>query len=76
MVFIFFCRDLPRAHRFISNLQAGSCYINTYNMYPVQIPFGGYKQSGFGRENGLAVLEGYSQVKSVYVENNDVPPPF
>jgi len=71
-----FTKDLSRAHRFISNLQAGSCYINTYNMYPVQIPFGGYKQSGFGRENGLAVLEGYSQVKSVYVENNDVPPPF
>eukprot|EP00795_Rhopilema_esculentum_P010578 gene10578-19313_t len=71
-----FTKDLPRAHRFISNLQAGSCYINTYNMYPVQIPFGGYKQSGFGRENGLAVLDGYSQVKSVYVENNDVSPPF
>lgn len=71
-----FTKDLSRAHRFIANLQAGSCYINTYNMYPVQIPFGGYKQSGFGRENGLAVLEGYSQVKSVYVENNDVPPPF
>ena len=45
-------------------------------MYPVQIPFGGYKQSGFGRENGLAVLDGYSQVKSVFVENNDVSPPF
>ena len=76
MSFLFVSRDIARAHRFVAQLQAGSCYINNYNVYPVQIPFGGYKMSGIGKENGLAVLEGYSQIKSVYIENNDVEPPF
>ncbi|MEP9397149.1 betaine-aldehyde dehydrogenase [Mesorhizobium sp. KR2-14] len=71
-----FTRDLPRAHRVISELQAGSCWINTYNLAPVEIPFGGYKQSGIGRENALAALGHYSQVKSVYVETGDVASPY
>src|SRR5690606_9323426 len=61
-----FTRDLPRAHRVIAELQAGSCWINNYNLAPVEIPFGGFKQSGIGRENALAALDHYSQVKSVY----------
>ncbi len=67
---------MARAHRFISKLQAGACYINNYNVYPIQLPFGGYKMSGIGRENGLAVLEGYSQLKSVFIHNEDVDCPF
>jgi len=71
-----FTRDLPRAHRVIGELQAGTCWINTYNLTPVELPFGGYKQSGIGRENALAALGHYSQIKSVYVETGDVASPY
>lgn len=43
-------RDIQRAHRVIENLQAGSCFINNYNLTPVEVPFGGYKTSGNGEE--------------------------
>ncbi|WP_312796041.1 betaine-aldehyde dehydrogenase [Tianweitania sp.] len=71
-----FTRDLPRAHRVIGELQAGTCWINAYNLTPVELPFGGYKASGVGRENGLAVLGHYSQLKSVYVETGNVESPY
>ena len=71
-----FTKDLPRAHRVIAELQAGTCWINTYNLTPVEIPFGGFKQSGIGRENSLAALQHYSQLKSVYVETGDVASPY
>lgn len=71
-----FTRDLPRAHRVIAELQAGSCWINHYNLAPAEIPFGGAKQSGIGRENSLAALHHYSQLKSVYVETGDVISPY
>lgn len=71
-----FTRDLPRAHRVASELQAGSCWINNYNLTPVEIPFGGAKQSGIGRENSLAALHHYSQLKTVYVETGDVASPY
>lgn len=71
-----FTRDLPRAHRVIGELQAGTCWINTYNLSPAEIPFGGAKQSGIGRENSLAALQHYSQLKSVYVETGDVASPY
>ncbi|OQM75181.1 betaine-aldehyde dehydrogenase [Manganibacter manganicus] len=71
-----FTRDLPRAHRVISQLQAGTCWINAYNLTPVEMPFGGYKQSGIGRENALEALGHYSQVKSVYVETGNVDSPY
>jgi betaine-aldehyde dehydrogenase len=71
-----FTRDLPRAHRVIAELQAGTCWINAYNLTPVEIPFGGFKQSGIGRENSLAALALYSQLKSVYVETGDVASPY
>jgi betaine-aldehyde dehydrogenase len=67
-----FTRDIQRAHRVIAALNAGTCWINTYNLTPVEMPFGGYKKSGFGRENGHAAIGHYSQVKSVYVEMGDV----
>ncbi|MEZ5782130.1 MAG: betaine-aldehyde dehydrogenase [Rhizobiaceae bacterium] len=71
-----FTRDLTRAHRVIAQLQAGTCWINAYNLTPVELPFGGYKQSGIGRENGIEALGHYSQVKSVYVETGDVESPY
>ena len=71
-----FTRDLPRAHRVVARLQAGTCWINTYNLTPIEMPFGGYKQSGIGRENGKAAIEHYTQLKSVYVELGDVEAPY
>jgi betaine-aldehyde dehydrogenase len=71
-----FTRDLARAHRVVARLQAGVCWINNYNVTPVEIPFGGVKQSGIGRENGLAAIEHYTQLKSVYVELGDVACPY
>ena len=62
-----FTADLARAHRVIARLEAGTTWINAYNLTPVEVPFGGVKESGLGRENGRAALEHYSQVKSVYV---------
>jgi betaine-aldehyde dehydrogenase len=71
-----FTRDLARGHRVVGELQAGTCWINAYNLTPVELPFGGYKQSGIGRENALAALGHYSQVKSIYVETGDVVSPY
>jgi betaine-aldehyde dehydrogenase len=71
-----FTRDLARGHRVVGELQAGSCWINAYNLTPVELPFGGVKQSGMGRENATEVLRHYSQVKSVYVETGDVASPY
>jgi len=71
-----FTRDLSRAHRVIGRLQAGSCFINSYNDAPVEAPFGGVKMSGVGRENSKAALDHYSQMKSVYVRMGDVEAPF
>lgn len=62
------CRDLDRAFRVIADLQAESCWINNYNVVPAEVPFGGYKMSGVGRELGEDSIEYYTQVKSVYVE--------
>lgn len=71
-----FTRDLSRAHRVVGELQAGTCWINNYNLTPVEMPFGGVKQSGVGRENALAALGAYSQLKTVYVETGDVQSPY
>ena len=62
-----FTSDLSRGHRVTAQLQAGSCWINTYNLSPVEVPFGGVKQSGVGRENSAAAINHYSELKSVYV---------
>ncbi|HEY5081116.1 MAG TPA: betaine-aldehyde dehydrogenase [Bauldia sp.] len=71
-----FTRDLTRAHRVIARLEAGTCWINHYNVTPVELPFGGVKRSGLGRENGKAALEHYSQLKSVYVALAPVQAPY
>src|SRR5690606_15372455 len=71
-----FTRDLARAHRVAAQLQAGTLWINSYNLTPIAMPFGGVKKSGLGRENGRAAIEHYSQVKSVYVELGGVESPY
>jgi len=71
-----FTHDLTRAHRVIARLQAGTCWINHYNITPIELPFGGVKMSGLGRENGRAALEHYTQLKSVYVALGDVDAPY
>jgi len=71
-----FTRDLTRAHRVIAQVQAGSCWINAYNLAPVEAPFGGAKLSGVGRENSKAALEHFTQVKSVYVGMGPVDAPY
>jgi len=60
-------RDIQKAHRMAEALRAGTVWINCYNVFDAASPFGGYKQSGFGREMGKAALELYTQVKSVWV---------
>jgi betaine-aldehyde dehydrogenase len=71
-----FTADLTRAHRVVAGLQAGTCWINAYNLTPVEAPFGGVKRSGVGRENGHAAIEHYTQVKSVYVGMGPVDAPY
>ncbi|MQX36658.1 betaine-aldehyde dehydrogenase [Roseospira navarrensis] len=69
-------RDLTRAHRVAARLEAGVVWINTYNVTPIEMPFGGVKQSGLGRENGRAALEHVTRIKSVYVEPGPVEAPY
>jgi betaine-aldehyde dehydrogenase len=71
-----FTADIARGHRVIGQIKAGTCWINAYNLTPVEVPFGGYKQSGIGRENGVAALAHYSQIKTVYVEMGKVDSPY
>jgi betaine-aldehyde dehydrogenase len=69
-------QNLARAHRTAAALEAGVVWINSYNLTPVAMPFGGSKQSGIGRENGLAALDFYTQRKSVYVNLGPVEAPY
>ncbi len=71
-----FTKDLARGHRMAAALEAGIVWINTYNITPIEMPFGGYKQSGLGRENSHAAIEHYTQLKSVYVATGDVEAPY
>lgn len=71
-----FTQDLSRAHRVVGRLEAGTCWINSYNLTPVEMPFGGVKLSGLGRENSAAAIEHYSQLKSVYVGMGGVDAPY
>ena len=71
-----FTRDLNRAHRCARELQSGICWVNHYNVTPIEMTFGGAKQSGLGRENGRQAIEYYSQLKSVFVATGDCEAPF
>jgi acyl-CoA reductase-like NAD-dependent aldehyde dehydrogenase len=61
-------KDLKKAHHVARKLQAGTVWVNSYNVYDTAVPFGGYKQSGFGREMSVHALEHYTQIKSVWVD--------
>jgi (Z)-2-((N-methylformamido)methylene)-5-hydroxybutyrolactone dehydrogenase len=61
-------RDVQRAHRMASAIRAGTVWINAYRSVGPMAPFGGYKQSGMGRENGLAAIDEYTETKTVWVE--------
>ena len=67
---------MGRVFRVASEVEAGVFDINNYNVYPSELPFGGYKKSGIGREYGRAVIEYFTQIKSVYVEMGDVDCPL
>ncbi|MEM9477106.1 MAG: betaine-aldehyde dehydrogenase [Pseudomonadota bacterium] len=71
-----FTRDLARAHRMVAALEAGTCWINSYNLTPSGMPFGGVKASGLGRENAKAAIEHYTRLKSVYVGMGEVEAPY
>ena len=71
-----FTRDLARGHRVAHRLEAGICWINNYNVTPIEMPFGGTKESGIGHENGQAAIEHYTQLKSVFVELGPVQCPY
>jgi betaine-aldehyde dehydrogenase len=71
-----FTKDLSRGHRMVDALDAGTCFINSYNDAPVEVPFGGVKMSGVGRENSKTAITHYSQLKSVFVRMDDMESPF
>ncbi|PIK54418.1 betaine-aldehyde dehydrogenase [Apostichopus japonicus] len=71
-----FTNDLKRAHRLSAQLEAGYVWVNNFNLNPVGLPFGGFKQSGIGRENAAATINQFTQQKSVYFEMGDVDCPY
>jgi betaine-aldehyde dehydrogenase len=71
-----FTQDITRAHRVIHKMQAGICWINAYGASPAEMPVGGYKMSGIGRENGSETLKAYTQLKAVYVGMQPLESPF
>ena len=58
-------RDIKKANKIANKLRAGTVWINCYNVFDAALPFGGYKQSGWGREMGHEALEHYTEVKSI-----------
>jgi len=71
-----FTQDITRAHRVIHQINAGICWINAYGASPAEMPVGGYKMSGIGRENGSETLKAYTQIKAVYVGMQTLESPF
>jgi len=63
-------RDIKKAHYVARRLQAGTVWVNTYNIYDTAAPFGGYKASGFGREMSAHAIDHYTQIKSVWIDLN------
>ena len=61
-------RDVSKAHRLSRALRAGIVWVNTFDAADVTVPFGGYKQSGFGRDKSLHALDGYTQLKTTWID--------
>ncbi|WP_245462099.1 aldehyde dehydrogenase family protein [Shinella sp. JR1-6] len=72
----FWTRDVGRVRRVSRQLQAGTVWVNTYRAINLRVPFGGYKQSGIGRENGVEAMDEFSQVKAIVVEYGPAADPF
>ena len=64
-------RNVARAHRLAAQIKAGVVWVNTYNMFDSGVPFGGFKQSGYGRDNGQAAIEAFTEVKAVWISMNE-----
>ena len=64
-------RDVKKAHRLARAIRAGTVWINTFDTADITVPFGGFKQSGFGRDKGLAALDGYTQLKTTWLDLSD-----
>ena len=71
-----FTQDIRRAHWMVAHLDAGTTWINNYNLSPSELPWGGFKRSGIGSENGIAGVESWTRLKSVYVEMNRIETPY
>ena len=71
-----FTQDVTRAHRFAKRLEAGTVWINNYNVGPVEVPWSGWKNSGVGLENGFLGAQTWTKVKSVHVEIGEIANPF
>jgi 4-guanidinobutyraldehyde dehydrogenase/NAD-dependent aldehyde dehydrogenase len=61
-------RDITKAHRLARALRAGTVYVNTFDTADITVPFGGYKQSGFGRDKSLHAIDGYTQLKTTWID--------
>ena len=61
-------QDISKAHKLAKRIKAGTVWVNTYNVFSAELPFGGFKQSGWGREMGEEVLSSYLETKSVIVQ--------
>lgn len=72
----FWTRDITRMRRVSKRLQAGTVWVNTYRAINMRVPFGGYKLSGIGRENGVEAMDEFSQIKSILVEHGPAMNPF
>jgi gamma-glutamyl-gamma-aminobutyraldehyde dehydrogenase/4-guanidinobutyraldehyde dehydrogenase/NAD-dependent aldehyde dehydrogenase len=64
-------RDITRAHRLARALRAGTVYVNTFDTADITVPFGGFKQSGFGRDKSLHALDDYTQLKTTWIDLSD-----
>ena len=69
-------QNLNRALLVAGSIETGRVWVNTYNQIPEGAPFGGYKQSGIGRENDKAILDAYRQTKNIMINLNEVPSGF
>jgi aldehyde dehydrogenase (NAD+) len=69
-------QNMKRAHVMADRLKAGMVWVNTYRMVSYMAPFGGYKRSGLGRENGIEAMNEYMQTKTVWMSSGDEPYPF
>ena len=68
-----FTKDIARAHRMVRKVRAGVVWVNTYRMISPMVPFGGYGESGLGREAGMEAMLDYSRTKSVWINTSDAP---